>query len=84
MSNQHSQKEELLKKLTEIYDQIEELEKTLDDNLTKHKKNLLNEQSDKLRKCEIKLIKLERNLQLLTHKSEQTFEKTKMRLKLGF
>ena len=59
MNRSHIQKEELLMMLTEIYDQLEDLEKTLDHNLSEHRKTIVVEQSLRLIRCESKICKLE-------------------------
>lgn len=53
------QKEELLEKLTEIYDQLEELEKTLDTNLAENRKKAINDQFTRLMSLESRITRLE-------------------------
>lgn len=59
MKNNQQPKEELLEKLTEIYDQLEELEKTLDNNLSEHRKKMVNEQASRLNDCNQRILMIE-------------------------
>jgi hypothetical protein len=88
MKEKHLQKEELLEKLTEIYDQLEELEKTLDSNLSEHRKKLINDQSVKLAECENRISKLEKDCGLI-HRMDKGRKanlrrSSNLKLELGF
>ncbi|WP_077213765.1 hypothetical protein [Bacillus dakarensis] len=90
MKRSHIQKEELLMMLTEIHDQLEDLEKTLDRNLSDYRKNKTKEQSLKLINCESKIFKLEGEydkgrFQALDLTQNTSFtNKSGMKLELGF
>ena len=55
-------KEELLSMLTEIYDQLEELEQTLEENFSDRRQSLIEEQMSKVSNCETKIVKFENSL----------------------
>lgn len=89
-SNQHHQQEELLKKLTEIHDQLEDLEKKLDSNLSEHRKNLMKDQEARITNFENRIAKLENTYQKgkfqMTDKLKNAniTKKQSLKLELGF
>lgn len=83
----HVQKEELLEKLSEIYEQLEELEKALDNNLTEHRNKLMTDQFAKLDRLDGRISKLERIYQNITFDKKRVgnlHQNTSMKLELGF
>lgn len=87
MKNNQIPKEELLEKLTEIYDQLEELEKALDTNLSEHRKKMINEQSAKIMNCNNLISKLESEFNgriSFFDRSRKTRIQPNVKLKLGF
>lgn len=89
MKNNQLPKQELLEKLSEIYDQLEELEKAIDTNLSEHRKKMIHDQTAKMMDCNRHLLKLERECRGRFPFIEQP-RKTKIhhlsnsKLKLGF
>jgi uncharacterized protein Yka (UPF0111/DUF47 family) len=88
MKDNHIQKEELLEKLTEIYDQLEELEKAIDTNLSEHRKKLINDQSAKLMNLDARITKIEdfydsEIMQVSTRKTT-LHRNSSLKLELGF
>lgn len=86
--NHHIQKEELLEKLTEIYDQLEELEKAIDTNLSEHRKKLINDQSAKLMNLDARITKIEdfydsETMQMSARKTT-IHRNSSLKLELGF
>lgn len=89
MGQSQAQKEELLSLLTEIYDQLEELERAIDTNLSKERKEMVNHQSEKLSKCEVQLKELENSMYNVVpiHKGKAKVnlpQNKKLKLELGF
>lgn len=89
MENHQHSKKELLEKLTEIYDQLEGLEKSLDENLTEQRKNTIKEYSNRLNHYENKIALLEEGMSIgrsLLKNSKQTAipSNKKLKLELGF
>ncbi|MDQ0155181.1 hypothetical protein [Robertmurraya andreesenii] len=89
MENNQLPKEELLEKLTEIYDQLEELEKTLDSNLSEHRKKRMNDHVSKLNSCDDRLSKIEnafesRRSQFDSIHKSKYHSRPNMKLELGF
>lgn len=89
MKNNQLPKEELLDKLSEIYDQLEELEKAIDTNLSEHRKKMINDQTAKMMDCNRLLIKLEsdclRRFPLIDQpRKSEILHPTNIKLKLGF
>lgn len=87
MTNNRIPKEELLEKLTEIYDQLEELEKVIDTNLSEHRKNMISEQSAKMMKCYNQISNLENDYNgrfSFFKRSRKTRLHSNVKLKLGF
>ncbi len=83
----HVQKEELLEKLSEIYDQLEELEKALDNNLTEHRNKLMTDQFARLNRLDGRISKLEKIYQNITidkNRVGNLHHKGSMKLELGF
>lgn len=84
----HIHKEELLEKLTEIYDQLEELEKAIDSNLSQHRKKLINDQSEKLTNLESRIVKIENFYQdeknQATARTSSLRRNSNLKLELGF
>ncbi len=84
------QKEELLEKLTEIYDQLEELEKTLDTNLAENRKKAINDQFTRLMSLESRITRLENAcnsgpLKLIEKKRKgEAVQGQHMKLELGY
>lgn len=89
MENHQHSKKELLEKLTEIYDQLEGLEKSLDENLSAQRKNIINEYSERLDHYKNKIVQLEEGMSVgksLLKNSKQTVSSSrkKLKLELGF
>lgn len=87
MTNNQIPKEELLEKLTEIYDQLEELEKVIDKNLSEHRKKMINEQTAKMMECNHQISKLENKYIgrfSFFKRSRKTRIHSNVKLKLGF
>lgn len=84
--NNQLSKQELLEKLTELSEQLEGLEKSLDSSLSAHRKSMLKEQTNRLDECERKIKKIEeqffaRRIHLIETKKAIS---NKMKLELGF
>lgn len=87
MKDNQIPKEELLEKLTEIYDQLEELERALDTNLSEHRKKMINEQTAKMMDCNNLISKLENKFNgkiSFFNRSRKTRMHSNVKLKLGF
>ncbi|GLB57952.1 hypothetical protein [Cytobacillus sp. NCCP-133] len=90
MEDRIVEKKELLAMLTEIYDQLEELESVLESNLTGLRQNWHDEQTGKIVACEKKLQTIENELTAFSETQSETereknAQKTKsMQLELGF
>ncbi|MGG0716745.1 hypothetical protein ABE096_03985 [Robertmurraya massiliosenegalensis] len=90
MEKEHVQKEELLEKLTEIYDQLEELEKTLDTNLAENRNKILNDQFSRLMSLDSRITKLENAfdsgpLKFIEKKRKASLtQSSNMKLELGY
>ncbi|WP_019155981.1 hypothetical protein [Robertmurraya massiliosenegalensis] len=90
MEKEHVQKEELLEKLTEIYDQLEELEKTLDTNLAENRNKILNDQFSRLMSLDSRITKLENAfdngpLQFIEKRRKTSLtQSSNMKLELGY
>lgn len=84
--NNQLSKQELLEKLTEISEQLEGLEKSLDSSLSAHRKSMLKEQTSRLDECERKIAAIEE--QYFARRINITDTKKailqKMKLELGF
>lgn len=89
MKNNQQPKEELLEKLTEIYDQLEELEKTLDNNLSEQRKKMVNEQASRLNDCNQRILMIEdaydgQKYLKENQRRSRIHSNTAMKLELGF
>lgn len=89
MSQSPTQKEELFTLLTEIYDELEELERAFDTNLNDYRNRLIEEQAKKIAACELRIDKLEENFiqNPIGRKEQQKIiapTNPKMKLTLGF
>lgn len=84
------EKEELLLMLTEIYDQLEELESVLESNLSGLRQNWYEEQTEKMAACGNKLTAMEEVMAFSETKSIETDKNgnakraKSMQLELGF
>lgn len=90
MKQTQLQKEELIKMLTEIYDQLEELEEAIDSNLTDYRDHWRKEQSTKLTDCESRINTLELEVNKVSHKEQDRPNRNvrnhnrAMKLELGY
>jgi exodeoxyribonuclease VII small subunit len=81
------EKRELLAMLTEIYDQLEELESVLESNLSGLRQNWYEDQTDKITVCGNKLETIENELTAFSETKSETDNakgSKSMQLELGF
>ncbi|UII54599.1 hypothetical protein LS684_13110 [Cytobacillus spongiae] len=80
-------KEELLSMLTEIHDQLEELESLLETNLTDARKDLLQSQSTYVTSCEVRLDEVEERVLFFENgisTSRNQSSQSRLKLELGY
>lgn len=85
------EKEMLLSMLTEVYDQLEELEQVLEASFSDLRHNLNNEELDKISTTEIRISKLEKEIDNISPSFDETGKETKrssvssaLKLEMGF
>lgn len=66
------EKEMLLSMLTEVYDQLEELEQVLEASFSDLRHNLNNQELNKISSTEIRLSKLEKEIEKINPDSKET------------
>lgn len=76
-------KEELIKKLTELNNQLEDLDNTIETSMNEYKSTIIINVSNRLDQCEWKMKKLARSVDNGSS-SSITISKKGMKLKLGF
>ncbi|WP_264738375.1 hypothetical protein [Cytobacillus firmus] len=87
MQGKMVEKDELLAMLTEIYDQLEELENVLESNLSGLRQDWYYEQSEKLEVCESRLEAIEEDMTVIRSEAdniENAKRSAGMKLELGF
>jgi hypothetical protein len=85
MTRPAHEKEKLLTMLTEIYDQLEELELVLDASFSDHRMSLKSEELDKISVPEERLSRIEKeyeDINLIEDKTEKNHSQVKRALKL--
>lgn len=89
MNSSLPEKEKLLSMLTEIYDQLEELEIVLEASFSDHRIEMNNEEINKLSAPVQKLSKLEKNLNAINQANEANLDQSNsvskaLKLEMGF
>ncbi|MBN8200241.1 MULTISPECIES: hypothetical protein [Bacillaceae] len=87
MQGKMVEKDELLAMLTEIYDQLEELENVLESNLSGLRQDWYYEQTEKLEVCESRLEAIEVDMTVIKSEADNIEDAKRsagMKLELGF
>ncbi|MBG9546549.1 hypothetical protein ACOSZF_02400 [Cytobacillus firmus] len=87
MQGKMVEKEELLAMLSEIFDQLEELESVLESNLSGLRQDWYYEQSEKIEACESRLEVIEEDMSAIKSEAdsiESAKRSARMKLELGF
>ncbi|KAF0818764.1 MULTISPECIES: hypothetical protein [unclassified Cytobacillus] len=87
MQGKTVEKEELLAMLSDIYDQLEELENVLESNLSGLRQDWYYEQSENIEACESRLEAIEEDMTVIMSEAENiesAKRSARMKLELGF